>query len=168
MKKTNAARLLDRQHINYKIIEYAVDENNLSAENVAEKLGQNIEQVFKTLVLRGKSTGVFVAVIPGNAEVDLKKAAKISGNKNTEMVHMKELPGLTGYIRGGCSPLGMKKHYPVFIHESSLNFDFIYVSAGKRGMQIKLNPQDLIKCSDATVCALITFPEYKDTETQSF
>lgn len=156
MKKTNVARLLDKQGINYEIEEYEVDENDLSAVNIAAKLGQNVEQVFKTLVLRGNTNGIFVAVVPGNAEVNLKKVAKISGNKNAEMVHMKELPGLTGYIRGSCSPLGMKKRYPIFIHESCTNFDLIFVSAGKRGMQLKLHPNDLISCSRAEVGDLIS------------
>ncbi len=155
IKKTNAARLLDSQHIPYELREYEVDENDLSANTLASKLGQNVEQVFKTLVLRGNTTGIFVAVIPGNGEVDLKKAAKVSGNKSAAMVHMKELLGLTGYIRGGCSPLGMKRPYPVFIHESCLSFGFIYVSAGKRGMQLLLKPDDLIKAVSATVCDLI-------------
>lgn len=155
MKKTNAARLLDKIRINYEMVEYQVDEDDLSAIRVAAILDQNVEQVFKTLVLRGNAKGIFVAVIPGDAEVNLKKAAKISGNKNAEMVQMKELFDLTGYIRGACSPLGMKKFYPVFIHESCLNFGFIFVSAGKRGIQLKLNPNDLISCTRAVVCDII-------------
>jgi len=155
MKKTNAARLLDREKIQYNLVEYPVDEADLSAVHVAEVMGQDVNQVFKTLVLRGNATGIFVAVVPGNAEVNIKKAAKISGNKNAEMVHMKELLGLTGYIRGACSPLGMKKSYPVFIHETCLNFETIFVSAGKRGMQLNLNPRDLIACTGAQVCNLI-------------
>ena len=137
MKKTNAARMLDARGINYELAEYEVDESDLSAATLAIKIGQNIEQIFKTLVLRGDKTGVFVVVVPGNAEVDLKKAARISGNKNAAMVHQKELLPLTGYIRGGCSPLGMKKPYPVYIHESCHKFEFIYVSAGQRGLQLK-------------------------------
>lgn len=155
MKKTNAARMLDREKIQYRLVEYPVDESDLSAVHVAEMMGQDINQVFKTLVLRGNATGIFVAIIPGNAEVNIKKAAKISGNKNAEMVHMKELLGLTGYIRGACSPLGMKKKYPMFIHESCLDFDTIFVSAGKRGLQLHLNPRDLIACTGAEVCNLI-------------
>ncbi len=154
MKKTNAARLLDAKKIGYELVEYEVDENDLSATTLALKLNQDIEQIFKTLVLRGDKTGVFVAVIPGNQEVDLKKAAKISGNKSAAMVHMKELLGLTGYIRGGCSPLGMKKNYPVYIHETCQLFDQIYVSAGQRGLQLKLNPEDLITITGAVVCDL--------------
>ncbi len=155
MKKTNAARLLDSKKIDYEIVEYDVDESDLSAVNVAAKLGQNVAQVFKTLVLRGNASGVFVTVVPGDAEVNLKKAAKISGNKNAEMVHMKELLGLTGYIRGACSPMGMKKNYPLFIHETCLDFEFIYISAGKRGMQLKISPKDLIACTGAVVTSLI-------------
>ena len=111
-----------------------------------------MEQIFKTLVLRGDKTGVFVVVIPGNAEVDLKKAAKVSGNKNCVLVQQKELLGLTGYIRGGCSPLGMKKPYPIYIHETCQLFDLIYISAGQRGLQLKLNPEDLIQMTGAVVC----------------
>lgn len=155
MKKTNAARLLDAKGISYDLTEYEVDENDLSAITLAKKIGQDVEQIFKTLVLRGDKTGVFVCVIPGNAEVDLKKAAKVSGNKNCAMVQQKELLGLTGYIRGGCSPLGMKKPYPIFIHETCQLFDQIYISAGQRGIQIKLNPEDLIKIVDAEVCEVI-------------
>jgi ybaK/ebsC protein len=152
MKKTNAARLLDAKGISYDLKEYEVDENDLSAATLAKKIGQDVEQIFKTLVLRGDKTGVFVCVIPGNAEVDLKKAAKVSGNKNCAMVQQKELLGLTGYIRGGCSPLGMKKPYPIFMHETCQIFDQIYISAGQRGLQLKLNPEDLIKMVDAEVC----------------
>ena len=151
MKKTNAARLLDARGIHYEMAEYEVDESDLSAATLAVKIGQNIEQIFKTLVLRGDKTGVFVVVVPGNAEVDLKKAAKISGNKNAAMVQQKELLPLTGYIRGGCSPLGMKKPYPVYIHESCRKFSFIYVSAGQRGLQLKINPQDLIAITEAVM-----------------
>ena len=154
MKKTNAARLLDARHVHYELAEYEVDENDLSAISLAKKIGQDVEQIFKTLVLRGDKTGVFVCVIPGNAEVDLKKAAKISGNKSCAMVQQKELLGLTGYIRGGCSPLGMKKPYPIFIHESCRLFGQIFISAGQRGLQIKINPDDLIRITEAVVCDL--------------
>lgn len=133
MKKTNAARLLDAKGIVYELAEYEADESDLSATTLAKKIGPRIlgvEQIFKTLVLRGDRTGVFVTVIPGNAEVDLKKVAKVSGNKNCAMVHQKELLGLTGYIRGGCSPLCMKKTYPIYIHETCLLFDQIFISAG--------------------------------------
>ncbi len=152
MKKTNAARLLDAAGVSYGLTEYEVDENDLSATTLARKIGQDVEQIFKTLVLRGDKTGVFVAVVPGNAEVDLKKAAKVSGNKNCAMVHQKELLGLTGYIRGGCSPLGMKKPYPIYIHETCQLFDHIFVSAGQRGLQLKLHPEDLIRMTGAVLC----------------
>ena len=154
MKKTNAARILDAKSINYELVEYDVDESDLSAITLAKKIGQDIEQIFKTLVLRGDKTGVFVCIIPGNAEVDLKKAAKVSGNKNCAMVQQKELLPLTGYIRGGCSPLGMKKPYPIFIHETCTLFDHIFVSAGQRGLQLKINPEDLINITGAVVCDL--------------
>ena len=154
MKKTNAARLLDAQSIHYELAEYEVEENDLSATTLAKKLGQDAEQIFKTLVLRGGKSGVFVCVIPGNAEVDLKKAAKVSGNKSCSMVLQKELLGLTGYIRGGCSPLGMKKPYPVYIHETCQLFDQIFISAGQRGLQLKLKPEDLIRITGAVVCDL--------------
>src|SRR5512133_3564651 len=115
MTKTNAARILDRQGIKYELLAYEVDESDLSAVSVAEKLGQDADQVFKTLVLRGDKTGVFVCIIPGAEELDLKKAARASGNKNTAMVQMKEILELTGYIRGGCSPIGMKRKYSTYI-----------------------------------------------------
>ena len=155
MKKTNAARILDAKSIKYELAEYEVDETDLSAVTLAKKIGQDVEQIFKTLVLRGDKTGVFVCVIPGNAEVDLKKAAKISGNKNCAMAQQKELLPLTGYIRGGCSPIGMKKPFPTFIHETCILFDTIFVSAGQRGLQFKINPDDLIKITASEVCDLV-------------
>ena len=144
MIKTNAARLLDAAGIHYELIPYAYTEDDLSAQHVAAELGEDIDQVFKTLVLRGDRTGCFVCVIPGDFEVDLKVAARISGNKSCEMLHLKELLPTTGYIRGGCSPIGMKKPFPTFIHESALLFDYIYIRAGQRGLQLKIAPQDLI------------------------
>ncbi len=155
MKKTNAARLLDQHKIDYDLVEYEVDENDLSATTVANKLGQDVNQVFKTLVLRGDKSGIFVCLVPGDAEVDLKKAAKISENKKAEMILMKELLPLTGYIRGGCTPIGMKKNYPNYIDESCLNFDFIFISAGQRGQQIKIHPKELIKFAKMEVGSLI-------------
>lgn len=151
INKTNAARLLDKMGLKYELIPYAVDEDNLAADHVAAELGEKIEQVFKTLVLRGDKTGIFVCVIPGDKEVNLKAAAKISGNKSAAMLHVKELLPTTGYIRGGCSPIGMKKHFPTFLHDSCLSYDYIYVSAGMRGLQIKIAPDDLIKAADATL-----------------
>lgn len=151
IEKTNAARLLDKAGVPYDLIPYTVDESNLAAEHVAEELGENIEQVFKTLVLRGDRNGLFVCVIPGNFEVDLKVAARISGNKNCDLIPMKELLPLTGYIRGGCSPIGMKKPYPTFIHESALLYDHIYISAGLRGLQLRISPQDLLDFTGAEI-----------------
>lgn len=155
IQKTNAARLLDSKKIPYELVPYIVDENDLSAVHVAAQLNEPIELVFKTLVLRGDKTGIFVCVIPGAEEVDLKKAAKASGNKSCAMTAMKELLGLTGYIRGGCSPLGMKKPYPTHIHNTALQYDFIYVSAGVRGLQIKINPKQLIEVCRMEVADLI-------------
>lgn len=151
MNKTNVARLLDAAGINYELIEYSYTEDDLSAQHVAAELGEDIDTVFKTLVLRGDRNGCFVCVIPGNFEVDLKVAARISGNKSAEMLHMKELLPVTGYIRGGCSPIGIKKPFPTFIHESALLYEHIYVSAGIRGMQIRIAPQDLISYINAGI-----------------
>lgn len=149
--KTNAARLLDLHKITYDLIPYEVDENDLSAIHVAETLGENINQVFKTLVLEGDKNGYFVCVIPGNEEINLKQIASLSGNKKCDLIPMKNLIALTGYIRGACSPIGMKKLFPTYIEESCLNFDSIYISAGQRGLQIQLNPQDLIKLLQAKI-----------------
>ena len=154
INKTNAARLLDKAKIAYELIPYEVDENDLSAIHVADSLGENIEQVFKTRVLHGDKNGHFVCVIPGEHEVDLKLAAKASGNKKCDLIPMKELLPLTGYIRGGCTPIGMKKPFPTYIHESCLNYPYIYISAGQRGLQLKLDPNDLIKEVHAEVCIL--------------
>lgn len=154
--KTNVARLLDQAKISYSLVPYIVDENDLSAGHIAEQLGEDIEQVFKTLVLRGDKTEHFVCVVPGEDEVDLKKAAKISGNKKVDLIPMKELLPTTGYIRGGCSPIGMKKPFPTYFHETCILFDYIYVSAGVRGLQLKINPDDLVKYVGATVCDLVS------------
>lgn len=151
INKTNAARLLDKARIAYELIPYTVDENNLAVEHVAEELDENIEQVFKTLVLRGDKTGIFVCVVPGHTEVNLKQAARISGNKSAEMIAMKELLPTTGYIRGGCSPIGMKKAFPTYIHATCMEFRYIYVSAGVRGLQIKIAPTDLVNFVRATI-----------------
>jgi Cys-tRNA(Pro)/Cys-tRNA(Cys) deacylase len=155
INKTNAARILDRHNIKYNLVEYQVDEEDLSAVHVASLLGQDVGQVFKTLVLRGDKTGVFICIIPGGDEVDLKKAAKASGNKNCAMIPMKEILGLTGYIRGGCSPLGMKKDYPTYIDEQCVLYDTIFISAGIRGMQIEIAPGDLNTAVGCEVCELI-------------
>ena len=142
-QKTNAARLLDAAGIPYSLIPYPVDEEHLDASHVAEALGEDIDRVFKTLVLRGDRNGCFVCVIPGSLEVDLKLAAKLSGNKSCEMLHVKELLPTTGYIRGGCSPIGMKKPFPTLLHESAFLYDYIYISAGVRGLQIQIAPTAL-------------------------
>ena len=154
ISKTNAARLLDQKKINYQLIPYEVDEQHLDAGHVAESLGENIEQVFKTLVLKGDKSGYFVCVIPGNHEVDLKKAAKVSGNKNCDLIPMKDLLPTTGYIRGGCSPVGMKKLFPTYFHITCQEFDYIYVSAGVRGLQLKVNPMELVASVRGVVAEL--------------
>lgn len=156
ISKTNAARILDQKKVQYELVPYTVDENNLAATHVADELGEDIEQVFKTLVLRGDRNGLLVCVIPGDKEVDLKKAAKLSGNKKVEMIAMKELLPLTGYIRGGCCPIGMKKPFPTWIHSTCLKFPFIYISAGIRGLQLKLAPQDLIGVTGAVAADLVS------------
>ncbi|MBE6195906.1 MAG: Cys-tRNA(Pro) deacylase [Rikenellaceae bacterium] len=152
--KTNAARLLDRARIAYELIPYEVDESDLAATHVAEQLGEDIARVFKTLVLKGDRTGHFVCVIPGDREVDLKAAARASGNKKCDLIPMKELLPTTGYIRGGCSPIGLKKPFPIFIHPTATDFDRIYISAGVRGLQIAIAPSDLIAFVKATVSEL--------------
>ena len=154
INKTNAARLLDMDRVAYELIPYEVDESDLSAVHVAAQLGEDIDRVFKTLVLHGDRTGHFVCVIPGEHEVDLKLAARVSGNKKCDLIPVKELLPLTGYIRGGCSPIGMKKPLPTYIHRTCLDFDHIYVSAGVRGLQLRLAPQDLIRVAHAEVCDL--------------
>ena len=153
-KKTNAARILDGLGIAYELKEYPVDLNDLSAVHVAASVGMPVEMVFKTLVARGDKNGVLMACIPGDAELDLKALAAVSGNKKVEMVHLKEVQGLTGYIRGGCSPLGAKKEYPVYLDESAHQWETIAVSAGKRGEQILLAPMDLVQAVRAVTAAL--------------
>lgn len=156
IEKTNAARLLDKTKIAYDLIPYEFDENDLAAQHVADSLGQDIAKVFKTLVLHGDKTGYIVCVIPGDKEVDLKGLAKVSGNKKVEMIPMKDLLSVTGYIRGGCSPIGMKKRFPTFFHSSATEHDIIYVSAGIRGLQVEINPKDLISYVQATVADVAT------------
>jgi Cys-tRNA(Pro)/Cys-tRNA(Cys) deacylase len=153
--KTNVARLLDKAKIAYELIPYTVDEDNLAATHVAEELGEDIATVFKTLVLRGERKGLFVCVIPGHCEVDLKAAARVSGNKKADLIPMKELLPTTGYIRGGCTPIGMKKPFPTFIHSTCLDHERIYISAGVRGLQIAIAPADLISYVGATVADII-------------
>ena len=154
-KKTNAARKLDELKIEYKLIEYAVDEEHLDAIHVAQEVGMPASQVFKTLCVRSDKNGVMFAVIPGDGELDLKALAKASGNKRAELVALKEVLPLTGYIRGGCSPLGAKKNYPVYMDATSNNWPEIAISAGQRGMQIVAAPQDLQRATNATVVPLI-------------
>ncbi len=154
MNKTNAMRLLDKAKIPYETREYIVDENDLSGTHIADQLGLPYESVFKTLVARGDKTGIIVMCIPVHLELDLKKVAKVSGNKKVEMVQVKELLGLTGYIRGGCSPIGMKKKYPTFIDESAASQETIAFSAGVRGGQILLPPQTLVSFVEATLAPL--------------
>ncbi|MGE5679565.1 MAG: Cys-tRNA(Pro) deacylase [Bacillota bacterium] len=155
MSKTNAIRILESQKIKHSTFTYDVNEEELDAVSVAEKVGAEHESVFKTLVTTGDKTGVTVFCIPGNMELDLKKAASASGNKKVEMIKVKELLPLTGYIRGGCSPIGMKKLYATYIDETAQLWDEIYVSAGVRGMQVKLSPQELKKLINAEFADLI-------------
>ena len=160
--KTNAARLLDKAGIAYNLIQYEFDENDLAAQHVADSLGQDIQKVFKTLVLHGDRSGYLVCVIPGNMEVDLKALAKASGNKKVEMIPMKDLLQVTGYIRGGCSPIGMKKRFPTYFHSTVLGQDVIYVSAGVRGLQIEIMPQKLIDSVQGQVSDVAFFHETDD------
>ena len=153
--KTNAMRILDRSKVSYEIMTYTVDESDLSGEHAAAELGLDPERVFKTLVLKGDKKGHLVAVIPVNATLDLKALARVSGNKSVEMIHVKDLFDLTGYIRGGCSPIGMKKAFPTYLHQSCSNFDTIVFSAGQRGMQIVLPHTDLVKVTGAEICDII-------------
>lgn len=155
INKTNAARLLDRAHITYELIPYKVDENNLAATHVAESLGEDIAMVFKTIVLTAGPGQFFVCVVPGDAEIDLKKVARAAGAKKVELLPMKELLPLTGYIRGGCSPVGMKKPFPTFFHSTAPEHEYIYVSAGIRGLQFKVRPADIIGFVNGSVADLI-------------
>ena len=164
ISKTNVARLLDKAKITYDLIPYVVDENDLAATHIAEQLNEDIKQVFKTLVLKGDKNGHFVCVIPGDEEVNLKKAAKVSGNKKADLIAMKELLPTTGYIRGGCSPIGMKKPFPTFFDESCEKFEYIYVSAGVRGLQIKINPKDLVNYVKASLVSLTDSSEIQNEE----
>lgn len=154
VSKTNAARLLDKAGIGYELIPYEVDEEHLDAGHVADQLNEDVRQVFKTLVMRGDRSGVFVCVIPGDREVNLKAAAKASGNKSAAMIHLRELLETTGYIRGGCSPIGMKRNFPSYIDETCRNFGHIYISAGVRGIQIRIAPEDLVRFARLKVAPL--------------
>lgn len=151
MTKTNVMRLLDAAGVAYRTAEYEYDESDLSGRHAAEQLDMPAEQVFKTLVARGDRSGPVVFCIPVLDELDLRRAASVSGNKKVELIHLKELLPLTGYLRGGCSPIGMKKKFPTYIDETCILFDEIAVSAGARGKQIILSPDDLISYTAATV-----------------
>lgn len=155
LKKTNAARLLDLMGVDYSLIEYEVDENDLSAEHVASSCGMPLGQIFKTLVARGDKSGVIVAVISGEDELNLKRLASASGNKHVELVALKEVQPLTGYLRGGCSPVAQKKKYPTYIDEKARNFDKITVSAGVRGMQLFLSPADLASACSGVFASIV-------------
>ena len=155
MPKTNAIRILETNEIPHTVHEYDVDENDLSGETVAKKIGASGESVFKTLVTSGDKTGINIFCIPVASELNLKKAASASKNKNLEMIRVKDLFNLTGYIRGGCSPIGMKKKYPTYIEETAQLFENIYVSAGVRGKQVRLSPADLKKITEAAFADLI-------------
>lgn len=156
IEKTNVARLLDKAGIRYELVPYEVDETDLSAGHIASQLDEPVEQVFKTLVMEGDRTGHFVCVIPGNREVDLKAAAKVSGNKKCDLIPMKELLPLTGYVRGGCSPVGMKKPFPTYFDSSASIHPFIYVSAGVRGLQLKISPSDIVEYVGASLAEIST------------
>lgn len=151
MKKTNAVRLLDREAVVYELIEYAYDEADLSVPQIAAGNNLPVEAVYKTLVLKGDRSGPIVAVIPGDRSLDMKALAKASGNKKVAMVPVKDIPGLTGYIRGGCSPLGMKKDFPVYLEASALQLPEILVNAGQRGLLMKMKPEDLQRVARAQV-----------------
>lgn len=144
VKKTNVARLLDKAGCDYELVPYEVDEEHLSAVDVAAQLGEDISCVYKTIVLHGERSGYFVCVVRGDNEIDLKTAANVSGNKKAELVHVKDLLALTGYIRGGCSPIGMKKPFPTYFESGIMQHDKVFVSAGQRGLQLKISPADLV------------------------
>ncbi|MGA9642599.1 MAG: Cys-tRNA(Pro) deacylase [Terriglobales bacterium] len=152
--KTNAARLLDSLGIRYELRAYEVDPEDLAAETVAAKIGLPAEQVFKTLVARGERNGVVMAVIPGDQELDLKTLAAAAGEKKIELVPVKELQGITGYIRGGVTALAGKKEYPVFVDETIELFDVVSISAGMRGLQILIAPGDYLRATKGTIAAL--------------
>lgn len=153
--KTNVARFLQKKGVKFDLIPYEVDENDLGAEHVAEFLSENVEQVFKTIVLHGDKSGYIVGVLPGNHEIDLKKLAKVSGNKKCEPLPLKDLLPTTGYIRGGCSPIGMKKKFQTYIHTTVNSFPYVFVSAGVRGVQLKISPVDLIEQTEAVVADIV-------------
>lgn len=155
VKKTNAVRQLESKKIPFELLEYEIDEELLSAEDAAAKTGIPEERTFKTLCCRGDKTGVMMVCVPAGRELDFKALAAASGNKSAALVHLKEVQGLTGYVRGGCSPLGTKKKYPVIIDDSAMTFDFITVNAGHRGLLFKLAPADLVKATEAKLAPIM-------------
>lgn len=155
MVKTNVMRLLDAANISYESKEYEVDEKDLSGSHAADMMGADHDTIFKTLVLKGEKTGYLVCCIPVDEELDLKKVAKAARDKKVELIPMKDLLPLTGYIRGGCSPIGMKKKFPLYIEETAILFDKIAVSAGQRGVQILLSPNDLCAYTEGSFAPLI-------------
>ena len=154
-KKTNAVRIMEASKVPFELLEYEIDEEALSAEDAAAKTNVPEEQTFKTLCARGDKQGVMMVCVPAGRELDFKKLASASGSKSAELVHLKEVNGLTGYIRGGCSPIGTKKKYPVYIDETAILFDYITVNAGQRGLLFKLAPDDLIKVTEAQAADLL-------------
>lgn len=154
IQKTNAVRLLDQQKIPYILAEYEVEEGKIDGVSVAEKIHQPVEKVFKTLVATAGKGNLYVFVIPVAEELNLKKAAKVVGEKKIEMLHVKDLLPNTGYIRGGCSPIGMKKHYPTFVDISAEQVEEMYVSAGKIGMQILITPENFVKAAEGKFASL--------------
>ena len=153
--KTNAMRILDAHNINYKIYSYDLEKDHIDGVEVAKKIGKDVTEVYKTLVAQGLSKEFYVYVIPVNESLDLKKAAKAASEKNVEMIHVKDINKITGYIRGGCSPIGMKKKYKTYIHETGKNLETITVSAGKIGYQIELKPMDLARAAEAVFVDII-------------
>ncbi|MCO6477280.1 MAG: Cys-tRNA(Pro) deacylase [Phaeodactylibacter sp.] len=153
-KKTNALRLLDAQKAYYETVEYRYDTDDLSVEHIAEDNGLHLERIFKTLVAKGDKNGVAVAVVPGHKNLDLKALAKASGNKKMALAPVKDIQALTGYIRGGCSPIGMRKDYPVYLDTSALAYDVIYVNAGQRGLLVGLSPEALRRATDAVAAEI--------------
>jgi len=154
-QKTNAIRILESKKIQHEVFEYPIDDGQLDAVSVAKKVGFDPDIVFKTLVTVGKNTGIHVFIIPGNCELDLKKAAQAAQDKNIQMVKSKDLLELTGYIHGGCSPLGMKKAYPTFVEEIATQHEHIVISAGKVGLQVKVRPKDIEKLTGAKFVDLV-------------
>ncbi|NLW21675.1 MAG: Cys-tRNA(Pro) deacylase [Tissierellia bacterium] len=152
--KTNAMRILDTKNIEYRALTYDKGDGRIDGISVAEKIGRDLKEVFKTLVAKGNSGELYVFIIPVAEELDLKKAAKAAGEKKIEMIPVKDITKFTGYVRGGCSPIGMKKQYPTFLDESALNLDTLVVSGGKIGVQIELSPQDLQEVTNSQICDL--------------